>query len=852
MPDRIISHYELLEPLGRGGMGVVHKARDVKLGRFAALKFISPELVGRDDVRERFLEEARSLSTLSHPHIATVFEVDEADGAPFLAMEFLPGGTLRERIARARAEGGFIDGTKLLDWGIGLADGLAHAHARGIVHRDVKCSNAMFDGEGRIKLTDFGLAKAAGLDASSSTSVVGTVDYMSPEQLSGGPVDHRSDLYSLGVVLYETTAGRLPFVGSSPAELINKIVSTDAPSLASLRPDVAPAFERVVSRLLSKSAADRYQNARHVVDDLTRLRAGAAPADLLSTKTLPTPRRRRWLRPPVAGTAVVALAALAYVLWPKPTPLPEHKQVVVLPLRSIGGDASQEALCDGLTETLTTALTQTGLMSVVPASDVRDIDTVEDARRKFGVNLVLYGSLQRRNDRLRLTINLADATGDRQLGAEVVDGPADQPLQIEDAMIEKVASLVDIASLPGPAGRTAAAPAGGAYDAYLRGRGFLYRYDRPGNVDRAIHEFDEAVRADSRFALGFSGLGESQLTLFRQRRDPAVLEASKTAALKALSLNPALAGAKVTYGAALAESGQSDAAIASLEQAIDIDPRNPLAYRELALVYQKSKRFDRAEEVYKKAIRARPGEWRSYMNLATFYFGRQRYADAEPLYRNSIELSPDNHLPYRNLGAMLIALGRNQEAESLLLKARALNPTARAASNLGTLYMFEGRYREAVPILEQAADLAPKEVPNEYRIWGNLGDAYWMSGEPDDKRIPAYRKAIEIGLRLRGTEPHPAEIDAMFAEYFAKLGDKQQAHERAALALKAAPENARVHYEVAKAHAVLGEDDMALQELKEALGLGYPGDEVRREPEFKKLRDAGKLQNVLSYARPSS
>jgi serine/threonine-protein kinase len=428
----------------------------------------------------------------------------------------------------------------------------------------------------------------------------------------------------------------------------------------------------------------------------------------------------------------VALAALVYGLWPKPIPLPEHKHVVVLPLRSIGGDADQAALCDGLTETLTTALTQTGLMSVVPASDVRDIDTVKDARRAFGVNLVLYGSLQRRSDRLRLTINLADADGDRQLGVEVVDGPADQPLQIEDAMIEKVASLVDIAAPAGPAGRPSTPPTPGAYDAYLRGRGFLYRYDRPGNLERALHEFDEAIRADSRFALGYAGLAESQLMLYRQRRDPAVLEASKTAALKALSLNPALATAKVTYGAAMAESGQTDAAIASLEQAIDIDPRNPTAYRQLALVYQKTKRFDRAEDIYKKAIRARPGEWLSYMNLATFYAGRQRYADAEPFYRKAIELSPDNHLPYRNLGAMLIALGRNEEAESLLLKARSLNPTARAASNLGTLYMLGGRYQEAVPILEQAADLAPKEVPNEYRIWGNLGDAYWLSGAPED------------------------------------------------------------------------------------------------------------------------
>ncbi len=850
MPGRIVSHYELLEPIGRGGMGVVHKARDLKLGRLAALKFVSPELIGRDDVRERFFLEARSLSALSHPHIATVYEVDEADGTPFLAMEFLPGGTLRDQIAVARAQGGFVQGGKLLEWGAGLAEGLAHAHARGIVHRDVKCSNAMFDGEGRVKLTDFGLAKVSGPDASSTGSVVGTVEYMSPEQLSGGPVDHRSDLYSLGVVLYELAAGRLPFAGSSPVELVNKIVSGEPPSISSVRPDISPTFEHVVTRLLSKSAGNRYQSAQEVAGDLTRLRSGRT--DLLSTQTLPPPRPARRLRAPAVGAAAVALVALGYLFWPKAAPLPEHKYVVVLPLRSIGGDTNQDALCDGLTETLTTALTQTGLMSVVPASDVRDVDTVRKAHRQFGANLALYGSLQRRGDRLRLTLNLADAEGERQLGVETVEGRADQPLQIEEAMLEKVASLVDVAVPAAGVGHSATPPTPGAYDAYLRGRGFLYRYDRPGNLARALQEFDTAITYDPSFALGYAGLAEAQLTLYRQRREPAVLETAKTAAQKTLSLNPALASAKVTYAAALAEAGQADAAIVAFKEAIDIDSRNPTAYRELARAYEGEKKFDRAEEVYRQGIRARPGEWRSHMSLATFYYNRQRYADAEPLYRKAIELSPDNHLPYRNLGGMLIALGRNEEAETLLLKARSLNPTTRAVSNLGTLYMLEGRFAEAVPIMEQAAELAPKEFPKDYQIWGNLGDAYWLAGSADDKRKSAYRKAIETAQKLRATDPHPAPIDAALGEYFAKLGDRKQAEERMALARQAAPENAAVHYEAGKAYAVLGDDDRSLQELKEALTHGYAADEIKRAPELKKLREAGKLQSVLAYARPNS
>jgi serine/threonine-protein kinase len=849
MPRQTISHYELLEPLGRGGMGVVHKARDLKLGRFAALKFLSPELIGSEEATERFHREARSLSALSHPHIATVYEAGETDGAPFLAMEYLPGGTLRLRVDAARAAGTPIEEAKILDWGIGLAEGLSHAHAKGIVHRDVKSGNAMFDEDGRIKLTDFGLAKGiAGADVSATGHVVGTMAYMSPEQISGGAVDHRSDLYSLGVVLYELATGQLPYAADSPGELVAKILSADPPSVSVVRPGIPAPLGLVVGRLMSKAVDDRYQSAREVLRDLERIRSGRGDGSLLSTRTLKfgTPARPfRGLA--IGGAGVMTIGALALAFWPRPAALPENKHVLVLPLRSIGGDANQEVLCDGLTETLTTALTQTGLLSVVPAIDARKVETVQQARREYGVNLVLSGSLQRRDERMLLTLNLVDADKDRQLGAETVDGPVAQPFQIEDGMLAKVADLVDVAVPRHDAASLAATGSAtpGAFDAYLRGRGFLYRYDKSGNLERAQQQFEEAIRYDPQFALAYAGLADVQLRVYRQRREKEGLDAARTAAERALALNPELATAHTTFGAVLAESGQSDAAVVELDKAIEVDPRDPAAYRELAAVYAATKRQDRAEDTYKKAVHARPGDWRSYSYLATFYYAQQRYADAERLFRKVIDLVPDNHLGYRNLGGLLTVLGRYDEAEKLLLKAQSLNPKAKTASNLGSLYLLMERYGDAVPILEQATALGAKETPNDYKIWGNLGDAYWLTAAPTDKAGAAYRHAIEIAEGLRERTPNDADLSSVLAEYYAKLGEKDRAVERIAFALGAAPEDAAVHYQAGLVNAMLNDDERAVSEIKDALRRGFAADQIQRAPELKKIRDKGALARVV-------
>ena len=849
MPRQTISHYELLEPLGQGGMGVVHKARDLKLGRLAALKFLSPNLLGSTEAHSRFLREARSLSTLSHPHIATVYEVDEADGAPFMAMEYLPGGTLRLRVEAAQSVGMPIEESKILDWGIGLAAGLSHAHAKGIIHRDVKSSNAMFDEDGRIKLTDFGLAKElTSGDASGAGHVVGTVGYMSPEQIRGGRVDHRSDLYSLGVVLYEVATGQLPFAANAPAEMVNKILSTDPPCVRTIRSGVHPALDRVVGRLMSRSVDDRYQSAQEAVHDLQRIQSGTFDPALLSTRTVDVGKAPRAVRGAlIGGAAIVVLVALGAGFWPKPPVLPENKNIFVLPLRSIGGDANQEALCDGLTEILTIALANSDLVSVVPPIDAQKVATVQEARRKFGVNLALSGSLEKRDQRVRLTLDLVDADKDRKLGTETIDERLDEPFEIEEGMLAKVADLLDVAvprvhaALRGKG----ASSAPGAFDAYLMGRGFLYRYDKAGNLDRAQQQFEVAIHHDPQFALAHAGLAEVQLRDYQQRKMTATLIAARQAAESALALDPDLATAHSTYGSVLSAAGQVDRAIAELEKAIDLDPKDPAAYRSLAAVYESTKKEDRAEETYTKAIDARPGDWRGYADLGLFYYRQQRYADAERLYRKVIELTPDNHLGYRNLAAILTGLARYADAEPLLFKAQSLNPSAKAASNLATVYMFLGRSKEAVALCEGATEKALRDAPKEYRIWGNLGDAYWLNGAPPDRTKSAYQMAVDIAEGLRGGHDENADLNGILAEYYAKLGEKELAVGRIESALSADPQSGSVRYQAGLVYAVLKQDTRAITELELALVRGIPPGQIQHAPEFKKLRESGALSNIL-------
>ena len=850
MLRQTVSHFAVLEKVGEGGMGAVYKARDTRLDRVVALKFLSPGHVDSPEERQRIVAEARVLSTLSHPNVATVYEVDEIDGAPFLALEYLSGGTLRGRIAAAH---GRVPVPDLLRWAGDLAEGLAHAHKHGIVHRDVKSSNVMFDSEGRVKLTDFGLARITSPDEPSiEGTVAGTVGYMAPEQLQGKRADFQSDLFSLGVVLYEAAAGRMPFQGKSAAETIHKVLTDDPARLTALRPELPPAFEAVVDRLLRKRPQDRYQSAGDVAH---RIR-GLSGASFASTETMPVTvvrwRRRWWMAAALACLMALGWAGSGQVKrWLRSRSLPERKHVAVLPFRNIGGDGSQQAFCDGLTETVTTALTRHGGFSVVPASDSRRLDDAESARREFGVNLVVAGTVQRRGEEVRVVVHLIDAVQRRQIDSEPLDLPVKRLFELEDGVLGKIADLLNVLSSQEPANVLVAGASQlpTAYDAYLRGRGFLYRFDRAGNLERAIQEFEAAVRQDPKFALGYVGLAEAHFRRYLSMKDPGILEAARLAAERSLELNPQLASARVWRGRILAESGQPDEAVTELQTAVKLDPRDPTGYRELARVYAMQARPEDAERVFKQAVAARPGDWISYSNLAAFYDSHQRYAEAESQFRKVLELTPDNPYGYRNIAAVLIRLGKAGEAEEMLRKALALRPLARTYSNLGALLMFQRRYADAVPVMEKSAEIATRETPREYRIWGNLGDAYWLAKLPPEKAQAAWRRAVEIAEPQLTGRPGDAELLSLLAKYHAKLGDKANALQRTAAAQRLAPSSAMVQYQAGLTYALLEDRGRALAALAAAVRLKYSIQEIRLAPELEPLHGSREFQQLISQTR---
>jgi tetratricopeptide (TPR) repeat protein/tRNA A-37 threonylcarbamoyl transferase component Bud32 len=856
MPPESVTHYEVLERVGQGGMGTVYRARDVLLQRTVALKFLSPELTSSPEARARFFREGQALSALSHPNIATVYEVDNVDDAPFLALEYLPGGTLQASIQQASHAAQPLTLEQLVEWGSGIASGLAHAHRNGVIHRDVKSSNVMFDAEGRIKLTDFGLAKTTAQHEGSVTGpVMGTYHYLAPELVEGQAATPSSDLFSLGVLLYEMSTGKLPFVGRSVAEVLHKVLDQDPPPPASLRPDLPPAFGNIVLRLLSKIPAERQQDGDQVVRELRTLLSSRSPnASDAPTLTLPVQRLRPWARRRalwVVGS--IGLAIVLVLFWGETRKLirgyqlPAQKQVAVLPFRSIGGDASQEAFCDGLTELLTTAISKQGDFSVVPPTEARGLQTAEQARREFGVNLVVYGSVQFRGEKVRLIIALIDAQTRRQIDAQPLEWPVSRLYELEDGALSKIADLLNLVSTPTVSPLMAGAtqlPA--AYDAYLRGRGFLYRYDKAGNLERALDQFQLAIRLDQKFAAAWVGLAETQLRNYRERNEEALLDSARMAAERAKELGPNLAGAHIVLGGVLADMQRPAEAIRELETASRLDPQDAWTYRELGRLYNLQARFADAEQLYQRALALRPSDWMVAMYAASFYQTRQRTDESEKLYRKAISLSPDNYAPYRNLGGLLFRLGRYREAEQMMLKAQQLNPTSIGYSNLAALYMLQRRYTEAVPMAKLAAERAPRDSPNEYRIWGNLGDAYWLARMPQPQAVEAWTKAAALARAQLARTPADMRILATLAKFEAKIGQNADAIRDAGDAVRRDPANAAIRFQAALALALAGRHNEALDELAKALELKLPVSEIREAPELEPLRNLPRFKQLTS------
>jgi len=847
----LIGRFRIGERLGKGGMGEVYLAEDTKLKRLVALKRLAPQLRADSGYRRRFLEEAERASRFSDSHVAALYDVLEERGEIFLVMEYVEGENLRQRLRRP------ISLQEFFDIATQCVEALAAAHARGIVHCDIKPENIMLTAAGQVKILDFGVAKHLPRSDQSATversgTLAGTPAYMSPEVLMEKAPDGRADVFSLGVVFYETLTGHHPFLASSFVATSDRIRKETPAAIRIFNSKVPDGLEALVFKAMAKDPAQRYASAGALLEDLRSLERGSPPR---SQKLFWSGRRIREIKHASIAALLVAVIAGAILFELKrpggslkgeqPAP-PIH--LAVLPFTATGDETGTKAFSAGLTEILAAKLTELSgkyPLEIVPVSEVRaeSITTVEQARKGFGVNLVLEGSLQEAGGRVRVTYGLVDAKTMRQLHADAITAESDDVFAVQDKVVENVVNMLGL-QLEG--NEHAALVSHGtqepaAYDFYLRGRGYLQDFHKTENVTNAIALFTHALERDPKYALAYAGLGEAYWAKYDATYDSEWLSKSLTACDRSVALDANLASGYTCLGAVYTTRGRYEEAVQQFQRAMQLDSTSEDAYRGLASAYEKLGNLSEAEKTYQLAIQMRPQYWAGYQWLGSFYGHQARYADAARQFNQAIALAPDDPHGYRNLGGVYILMGDYKKAIEALRRAIVLSPTSEAYSNLGIAFFDLRRFDEAVDANEHAC--TPDS--HDYIACGNLARAYYWSPGRRAKSRAVYERAIRMAEDAVRINPRDGDPHILMADYYAMLNDRPEALKQLKQALDLSHEDPEYLLTGAVVYNQFGDTKTALEWLEKAAAQGYSLAEIRAAPEFDNLRDQPRFQQLL-------
>ena len=679
MVGQSISHYKILDELGRGGMGVVYKAEDTKLKRTVALKFLPPGLTRDESARTRFVYEAQSASALDHPNICTIHGVDETpDGQVFICMAYYDGESLKQHLTR-----GPFPVAKAIEIAAQVADGLAQVHSQGIIHRDIKPANLMVTKNGIVKIVDFGVAKLAGGSKSIEVwSSVGTIAYMSPEQAQGGDIDHRTDIWSLGVVLYEMVTGKWPFTGAYNQVIIYSIVNQDPPPITAVDMSLPARLEGIVDKTLAKAAVDRYQSATEMLSDLKSLKE-----------------------------AVEASVSTVGASRPRPRP-----SIAVLPFVNMSADADQDYFCDGIAEDIINDLTHIKDLRVAARASAfvfkgRSIDAREIGKA-LGVDVLLEGSVRKAGNRLRITTQLTNVANGFHLWSDRYDREASDVFAIQDEIAHNIVRALEIKLSQGEREALAKAPTHDvvAYDFYLRGRR-LFHQRRPAAIRQAIEMFTRAINKDPNYALAHSGIADcySYISLFEDKE--ANLKRSFQAGQKALELDPELAEAHASRGLALSLAGRDhDEVDEEFETAIRLNPALFEAYYFYGYSCRIQQRWEKAAQLFEKAAVIYPEDYQVQNHLGMAYKTLNLREKAEDAYRRSLvnierhlEVNPEDSRA-RQMGAVaFIELGDLEKGLEWGAKVVTMDPeNPMLLYNSACVFSVAGDTERAIECLEKA------------------------------------------------------------------------------------------------------------------------------------------------------
>ena len=845
-PGTIVAgKYRITSEIGRGGMGVVYRADDLKLGRAVALKFLPADLTDDAKARERFINEAHSASVIDNPHICTIYEIGESGPSQmFIAMSLCNGESLKARIRR-----GPLLPAEALSLAVQAARGLAAAHENGIVHRDVKPGNILISRDGTAKIADFGLAKIAGeARLTRPGTALGTISYMSPEQIRGEEVDARSDVWSLGVVLYEMLTGELPFRGENEQSMAYSIVHGLQKKTVRMPPGIPAGCVQITEKAMARDPGRRFASAGEMAEALDSviteagLGSGASPKKRLR-------RRHVYLR---AGLAVVLAAAAIYAVFAFGVP---HKMTVLFGLAGrsealhvtvftpnvLGDDPADEFLAGGLAQYLRRKLNEIGRRSgswVTPVEHLEDYEVHEaaDARRVLGANVVVSGTFKRTGDNLSLTLDVIDPNRYRRLASlPKSDNIANMSTWQVDLVIE-TASLIGLPN--GPGDRTALSAGGTtvpkAFEYCIRGLGFMAASETSENAGEAIAAFEESLRFDPSFVAAGIGLAEALWRKYTIDKDQALAVKAESQVRAVLKVAGTDTQAMAVLGGILHGLGRMEEAAQELERALALDPLSYDIQMKLGSVYESMMQPEKALAAYQAAQRIRPGYWAAAGYLGYFYFFQGAFDKARDEFEKISRLCPGNILGLNNLGAAYYKLGDNERAEASFERSNAVKRNPDACSNLAFLYFYRGRYADAVTMNEEAISFGL----SDYLHWGNLADAYHFTPGNESKAAEAYRKAIELAEKSLAAVPADSHLRASLAEFLAKSGLGGRALSEIGEALRAKPGDSLIVRKSALVYELTGARPLALKAIREYVRLKGPMEEITKDPFLAGLRQA--------------
>jgi non-specific serine/threonine protein kinase len=875
MIGQTISHYNILEKLGGGGMGVVYKAEDIKLKRLVALKFLPPDLTRDDEAKERFVHEAQAASALDHPNICTIYEIDETeDGQLFIAMAYYKGETLKKKIDR-----GPLPLDEALNLAIQVVQGLERAHEAGIIHRDIKPANIMITERGEVKIVDFGLAKLAGRTRlTKSGSTVGTVAYMSPEQAQGMTSDHRTDLWSWGVVFYEMLTGRLPFEAEYEQAVIYSILHEQPQPMSNVRTEAPEELQQIVDKAMAKNPDERYQNAEELLAELRQ-----ANRDVTAETLLPRPEKLPKFiahlsgqRARIAGLAVgiaTILAILLLVFGPaQQDSTSERKMLVVLPFENLG-HPEDEYFAEGITEEITSRLATVPELGVIARTSTMQYKNTQkniaEIGEELGVGYILKGRIRWEHSaegpsRVRVTSQLIRVVDATHVWADVYEEPLASVFHVQSDIAERVANALDITLIEPERASLKIQPTENleAYDYYLRGNEYYLRSYHEKDMQIAIQMYKRAIELDPRFALAYARLAETHAFmywLYYDRSEERVIK-TKEAAAKALELAPDFPEIHQAMGFYYYRCHLDyDRALAEFEIARRHQPNDTHLLEGMAYVRRRQGKMEQAAADLERAVELDPrSALLAYENAVT-YMRLRKYSEAVRHAERAIFLRPEWVLPYGSLAMFHLQWqAETKKARSFLEQASqtvnwTLTDEPDFALSWALSLLYERRYEEA---LKPVSQYAPNVLETQYfftpknlfyaQIYGLMGKTQQELAYYDSARV-----ILEAKLREK---PHDERVHSALGIAYAGLGREQDAIHAGNRAVELMPvskdafKGVKRVEDLARIYAMVGKYDAAIDRIDYLLSI--PGELsvqlLHLDPTWAPLHDHPRFQALIA------